>query len=288
MTFDAAYLFAILALSPFLSRERFWYYITALKFASFMKVNLKMLYSEPRPLFVWSDLSSIGCATTFGSPSGHSTMSSCAAALIVLDLFFSSEWGQRKLPELNKMTPRSHPISFVLVSLAAVSWWLTTLFDRVFLGKHTLNQIVLGSQLGIWCACFQHFVFRDLLFSHINKITSDPAQLARGTAIKYCLKATFIICLTILVTFAVGFTMNSAATLKQEWLVNLRDTCGEVYEQDEDGNLIANQSGLYVGSMISFVNVMLILGLYIGQVMFRLSAGRLCFDSYASKGSILL
>ena len=47
-------------------------------------------------------------------------------------------------------------------------------FDRLFLGKHTLNQVFLGSQLGFLTALFLHFCVRDILFNHIHTISRTP------------------------------------------------------------------------------------------------------------------
>ena len=92
LTGDVEYMLAILAISPFLSRERFWYIIIATQLAIFLRTNLKMIMSEPRPIWVWSDLSTTGCSSSFGSPSGHSASSSSMAFTVILDLFFASEW----------------------------------------------------------------------------------------------------------------------------------------------------------------------------------------------------
>lgn len=145
MTSDASYNLGIIFLMPFLSRERFWYYLTALNLASVTKSNLKMVQSEPRPVWVWNDLSDLGCSTSFGSPSGHSTRSANLAFLLILDQFFASEWSRVKFPSLNRKSVRTHKLAFVMVFTLACGFWLLNLFDRIWLGKHTLNQIVLGS-----------------------------------------------------------------------------------------------------------------------------------------------
>ena len=77
------------------------------------------------------------------------------------------------------MTPKTHKLAFILVSLCAISFWLLNLFDRIFLGKHTLNQIFLGSQIGIWNAFFVHFVLRDSIYSHFNKLTNKVDCLTK-------------------------------------------------------------------------------------------------------------
>jgi acid phosphatase family membrane protein YuiD len=166
------YTLGFVAMSPFLSRERFWYYLLSIEFANYVKVNLKMVQSEPRPNWEWNDLGVLGCSSSFGSPSGHSTRSAHLAFLLVLDHFFASQWSRIKYPNLNKMSVSTHKLTFGVATVVAMTFWLLSLFDRMFLGKHTLNQVILGSQLGIWCAFFSHFVLRDSIFSHFTRITS--------------------------------------------------------------------------------------------------------------------
>jgi len=69
------------------------------------------------------------------------------------------------------MSVSTHRLAFGVATVVAMTFWLLSLLDRIFLGKHTLNQVVLGSQLGIWCAFFSHFVLRDSIFSHFTRIT---------------------------------------------------------------------------------------------------------------------
>ena len=92
---------------------------------------------------------------------------------------------------------------------------------------------------------------------------------------------------TILVTCVVGVIMNSQGKLQQNWLVNLQNTCGEVYDVDEEGYLVANSSGMYYGSMADYTSCMGLLGLYLGQIAFRyFGAGRLDFSAYTSKSGL--
>lgn len=139
-TEDEPYLLFCLFIWPFVCRERFWYYIIAIQFSSFIKINLKMLESEPRPTWVWgADIASYGCASSFGSPSGHSTRSANLAFLLILDQFFPSDWSRAKYAELQQMAPRSHPLTFFSLSLFTITFWLFSLYNRVFLGKHGIN-----------------------------------------------------------------------------------------------------------------------------------------------------
>mmetsp|Transcript_29348 Transcript_29348/g.36449 ORF Transcript_29348/g.36449 Transcript_29348/m.36449 type:complete len:209 (+) Transcript_29348:561-1187(+) len=186
------------------------------------------------------------------------------------------------------MSPRSNPCFFVVLTLVTVSFWLLNLYDRVFLGKHGINQVLLGSQLGIWCAFFSHFILRDILFSHFTKLTYKPGTLAtRAHAFRYAGFGTAVVTLSISVTCVVGAAMATQGILKQEWLVNLRDTCRQEFETDEEGLLVANSNGMYYGSMATYTSCLGLLGLYLGQVYFRYrGVGRLGLTAYTSKSGI--
>ena len=95
VTLNYHYEIAILLLSPFMSRERFWYFMISLQVANLFLTNMKMVMSEPRPYWLWTDIfAEHSCGTEFGSPSGHSIKSSNIASLVILDLFFASEWSR--------------------------------------------------------------------------------------------------------------------------------------------------------------------------------------------------
>ena len=182
------------------------------------------------------------------------------------------------------MAPRSNKLAFSLCLFGAMSFWILNLVDRVVLGKHTLNQVILGSELGIWCAFFSHFVLRDQIFAHFNRITSQEPAFGRTEALRTGLLGSAVVACAVLVTCAVGTIMRSFNKLEQEWLINLRDTCGEVYETDENGLLIANENGMYVGYMTGYFSNAGFLGLYIGQIAFRAyNNGRLEHDAFTSK-----
>ena len=273
---------------PFVCRERFWYYIVSVQLASFAKINLKMLESEPRPTWAWgSDIASYGCASSFGSPSGHSTRSSNLAFLIILDMFFASDWSRKTYAELKQKSPKSHIFTFLTVLLVTITFWLAQLYDRVFLGKHGINQVILGSQLGIWCACFSHYVLRDCVFAHITRLTQKTnAQLSSyREPLSYIGFGSAVILTSVAITCIVGLVMNASGKLQQEWLINIRDACGEKFDVDETtGLLVANTNGMYLGTITDYVSACGILGLYIGEVLFRFSGNRTGLESYSTKG----
>ena len=287
LTEDHIYIIASIILSPLLSRERFWYYILGMQFATITKSNIKMIKSEPRPAWVWSDVPAYGCATSFGSPSGHSTRAANIVFMVILDVFFASSWSRKAYPHLNKISIRSHPVIFSLLVLLVITFWPLIVYDRIVLGKHTLNQVLLGSQTGIWCAFFSHYVLRDFIFSHVRRVTSAGTKLDSQTARSYIMGSTLIVMAVYSLYLIVGFICQATHQLQQTWLINLRDTCGEHYEVDADGNLIANSSGMYTGTMVDAASVFGIYGLFLGQILFRSKGyGKLYSDAYTSKAGV--
>ena len=105
-----------------------------------------MLESEPRPVWAWgSDIAPYSCSMSFGSPSGHSTRSANLAFMVILDMFFASDWSRKNYAHLKQKMPRSNILLFLSIIVLTFAFWFAQLYDRVFLGKHSLNQIILGS-----------------------------------------------------------------------------------------------------------------------------------------------
>ena len=85
-------------------------------------------------------------------------------------------------------------------------------------------------------------------------------------------------------TFTVGVASSKTHGLQQTWLINLRNTCGEKYETDADGNLIANSNGMYAGTVVEFASIFGIYGMFIGQLLFRVRGfGRLEASAFTSQ-----
>ena len=98
MTGGGAYGTGILALLPFISRERFWYYMLTFAFQSFLVAAFKFSFHDPRPTFVWKGIMDTGCSTSFGNPSGHSLESANLPLMLIFDHFVASEWSRQTYP----------------------------------------------------------------------------------------------------------------------------------------------------------------------------------------------
>ena len=62
-------------------------------------------------------------------------------------------------------------------------------YDRLLLGKHTIDQVLVGTLLGVWLALLCHFCLRDRLYDNITTITGRLGPLSTQIAKKYTLNA---------------------------------------------------------------------------------------------------
>ena len=95
-----------------------------------------------------------------------------------------------------------------------------------------------------------------------------------------------------LFTFQTTVAYLSSLTLNVDpaWLVNLTNTCGEIYEKDVYGNyIVTDKFAQFFADSIPFIagNLTTVLGLYIGQLVFRYKGlGRLGPDAFSSESPI--
>jgi len=74
--------------------------------------------------------------------------------------------------------------------------------DRLFLGKHSLDELIFGSSLGFWSALFCHFVLRDWIFAHISEIATSSI-VNRESLVTSAKISTLIIVINYIIYFGV-------------------------------------------------------------------------------------
>jgi len=180
---------------PFVSRPKFFYFLVATWLPENLKNILKLILRNPRPQWVWSDINCFSCSTSFANPSGHAIDSAFWTLFLVLDLFHPSTNWMKTYPELHEGNPFNrkskllkYGLSFVLIGI----YWPLIVMDRMVLGKHTMDEVFLGSQIGFWAALFSHYVIRDWLYQHITVVATGP-RIEWTTFAKYAKIATLFI-----------------------------------------------------------------------------------------------
>ena len=58
----------------------------------------------------------------------------------------------------------------VTLFFVALTFGLTIGYSRLFLGVHSLNQLVFGWSLGLWLAFTVHFIFKDKIMENAHAL----------------------------------------------------------------------------------------------------------------------
>ena len=164
------------------------------------------------------------------------------------------------------MTIRKNPGALFLFVIFGLIFWPLVVYDRLFLGKHTINQVLLGSLIGFWLASFMHFYIRDMLFNHITNISSSAHRINGQQVAKYfsIVAAFFIILFAIMSIYM--YILAAKVTMEQSWLVNLHETCEYEFEVDSEGNFVPDMHFFFIQHISVYTFYFSILGFYLGQL----------------------
>jgi len=123
---------------------------------------IKLNEHDPRPFWVSDDVQAFSCSNQYGNPSGH-----CFTCLgIPLAIWLDYNAYSIKNPDA-KWTAwywRLLAFAFVLAFPATIS------YSRMFLGVHSLNQVLYGFSLGLWFAITSEFLIRERLMELVKNL----------------------------------------------------------------------------------------------------------------------
>ena len=230
--------FPICVVLSFFSIVKAVVYITGFIFCLSFHSILKMWYGSKRPFWENTKLYKGTCDGGFGNPSGHSMMTT----YLYLALFVI-------LKDTKYVNDRFHVQSILLV--ISLLWTIVIILSRLYLGVHSVNQVIYGSTLGLAVVLNMYLVF---------KLHKMPAFFYKRLFKKRKYNI-IILSLLFLLTFLAIF---STFVCNQDFDKNkyneiLDNTCGESYPEYRR----FNYDGLF-GSLI----IVGLIGLYFGQILF--------------------
>ena len=210
-----------------------------LLFTGFVDHTLKIVYMQERPLWMNDDID-IGSqhACGYGNPSGHSLSSTC----LYLSLWYIiSQIIDDKV--INKSIART--LKYIIL-LLCILIFIIIMISRLYLGVHSLNQIIFGSLFGFG-------IF--LLFLPILKIyhNSGDEFFKKHYLNRY--KHLIFILLLIAFFYIFYFYRNDIPGIEEK--VNWQKMC---YDQKWSKLLI---KGSFMGGMSIFIILGMIIGLLI-------------------------
>ena len=194
---------------------------------------LKNLYGDPRPFWVDITLNKT-CDLNYGNPSRH-TLESSAFYLSLIDILTDNQYFEE-----------NYMLKYI-IEFFNILFILTITFSRVFLGTHSIDQVVYGCLLGF----FVYFIFFHII--KMNKLNSYKFfGLFLNKYTKIILFTIKFISLTIL--YLVYFLVKNDSTKYEK---NLKLICPKSFEY-----LKYKNGGLINGSFIYFL-----FGAYIGIIV---------------------
>ena len=112
---------------------------------------MKLVYHDPRPYWVNEDLGDgVHCDLGFGNPSGHSFVSSATYLSIWYVLTDYSFFREKVVGKI---------IRWILCGFCFL-FVFSIMFSRIFLGVHSLDQIVYGCNMGVGTFLLYFWVFK--------------------------------------------------------------------------------------------------------------------------------
>ena len=144
-------------------------YLNAVLLSYALCTFFKNLHNQLRPCWFDKQIPVIGMEDDFGNPSGHATncgaVAGAALLLYVMDNedFFLTLYERREDEKRRSSVLYSFPAKVVITVLLILSY-LLVVYSRVYLGAHSLNQVLYGMILGTYCDFVIFYLFRaDLI-----------------------------------------------------------------------------------------------------------------------------
>ena len=170
----------------------------------------KLAYHDPRPFWVDTDIQAFSCSSQYGNPSGHSSTSVGMLCLVWLEIATSA------VP----------PLWLKCLTLpVAMGMGASIMYSRLFLGVHSIDQVVYGAILGIWVALLAHFCCREFFFSEIEGLLENKIREYQHRAV-LCTVAFTITVLGFIAQYAIQNRIITRNGLNlPEWTANIALQC---------------------------------------------------------------
>jgi ABC-type molybdate transport system permease subunit len=93
---------------------------------------------------MWSDVQCYGNRASFASPSGHVLDASFIVFFFICDTFFASNFARQRNPSSNAFSLSENLPVFLTSTVLGAFFIYVVMRNRLFLGAHTFDQVLLG------------------------------------------------------------------------------------------------------------------------------------------------
>ncbi|CDW83136.1 pap2 superfamily phosphatase [Stylonychia lemnae] len=252
---DAYFYYLILGFL-LLRRARSFYYILACVFATSLQDLCKSLYKHPRPFMTNDQIINISCSYTFGNISGHTSQFTALSFILLMDY-----WQHRRDQYLlGKTTQAPSKCLFIsIIMLVVVPMQCLMGYQRIYDGTHSINQVLLGWQLGVWQALFFHFHLREWLISHLQAIL-DANSFHEISNPKHKIFWSSLIYIAAMIFHTLVFlNVDQDKDVLTEWVQNITSKCeDDIHEQESFQYPSFERSGYVILLYSSYVSKILL------------------------------
>ena len=228
----------VLIILCFFTLIKSYVYIMGFLFCVQFHSMMKIWYGNTRPFWEKESLYVGECGTGFGNPSGHSI----TTVFLYMNFFIYFK-------ETKKLNKKYFILSIILIY--CLFWILMVLLSRLFLGVHSLNQVIYGSTLAVIFSLFIFVVF---------KMHRMPIALYK----KFFREKKYIYIILGIFSFFILISVINVFIFNQEFD---SDKYAEILERVCKKKIPESRRFNYesfVGSLIIFA----MLGMYLGQILF--------------------
>ena len=228
----------VLIILCFFTLIKSYVYILGFLFCVQFHSMMKIWYGNVRPFWEKESLYAGECVTGFGNPSGHSITN----VFLYMNFFIYFK-------ETKKLNKKYFILTIILIY--CLFWILMVLLSRLFLGVHSLNQVIYGSTLAVIFSLFIFVVF---------KIHRMPISVYK----KFFRVKKYIYIILGIFSFFILISIFNVFIFNQEFD---NDKYGEILERLCKKKIPESRRFNFeslVGSLIIFA----MFGMYLGQIVF--------------------
>ena len=194
-------------------------YFTYITTSLFIPTFLKTIYTDPRPYMVLNHLKAQECEFDFGKPSGHAFYGFTFYVLTysyLLEIFKSNQ---------------TKPSLFYSKNARALGWIITAILifliggSRVFLGVHSIDQLLLGWIFGIFY-CISIWTYFDGKYTEYLKYIIKKDWKGRNNFKQAVSQIFILIIMAFGIPTVIYLFQNQNIEYNESWLNNISNKCG--------------------------------------------------------------
>ena len=127
-------------------------------FSVYLTSVLKSAYGEGRPFWESGDITPADCVLDLGNPSGHCL----TASFILLTLYLNQYYEVGRRQVFRTIFCTGYIVKMGLTALL-LSFLIMLMFSRVYLGEHSINQVIFGTSIGVVLSVSMHYSLKPFL-----------------------------------------------------------------------------------------------------------------------------